>query len=146
MLWPRHTCAFGLADDAENVDHVVLVAIGRVLRVTSTDISDASLPVQLATLLRQIERREQSACLGRRSAKRRRGGAQNMPSASLASSDMRSLSQGGSKVSFTETCPTPAIEATAFSTQAGISPATGQPGEVSVISTATLRASSTSIL
>ena len=36
--------------------------------------------------------------------------------------------------------------ATAFSTQAGISPATGQPGAVSVISTATLRSSSTSIL
>ena len=71
---------------------------------------------------------------------------QNMSSASLASSDMRSLSQGGSKVSLTVTWPTPATDATAFSTQTGISPATGQPGDVSVISTATLRASSTSIL
>src|SRR5581483_9983738 len=74
------------------------------------------------------------------------GGRQNMPRASLASSDMRSLSHGGSKVSVTVTWPTPGTAPTAFSTQVGISPATGQPGAVSVISIATLRSSSTSIL
>jgi hypothetical protein len=58
---------------------------------------------------------------------------------------MRSLSQGGSKVSLTETYQRQRRRRLR-SPPSRISPATGQPGDVSVISTATLRASSTSIL
>src|SRR5262245_43511201 len=167
MLWPRDTCPFGLPDDVDlggaPVGEVLLAAIGHVLRTTAADIVEAPLPIELASLLRRLSRPQRTAChtaIGRdfpRAARRKpapspadrkraAAGHQNMPSANLASSDMRSLSQGGSNVSFTETWPTPATPATAFSTQVGISPATGQPGAVSVISTATLRSSSTSIL
>ncbi len=45
---------------------------------------------------------------------------------------------------FTVTPDTPCTAATAFSTQPGISPATGQPGAVSVMSMSTLRSSSMS--
>jgi len=41
---------------------------------------------------------------------------------------MRLWSQGGSKTISTMTSLTPATELTAFCTQIGISPATGQPG------------------
>lgn len=68
----------------------------------------------------------------------------HMSRATRASSDMRLWSQGGSKTMLTLTSFTPGTEATAFSTQTGISPATGQPGAVRVMSTATLRSSSTS--
>src|SRR3954465_2017092 len=71
-------------------------------------------------------------------------GAYHMSSATRASSDMRLWSQGGSKTMLTVTALTPGTEATAFSTHTGISPATGQPGAVSVMSTATFLSSSTS--
>ncbi len=71
---------------------------------------------------------------------------QNIFSASRASSDMRLVSQGGSKTSVTVVPLTPGTALTASSTHFGISPATGQPGAVSVISMATSRLSETSIL
>ena len=63
MLWPRHTCAFGLPDEDEDaaIGDIVSVSIGHVLRVTAADIVDAPLPVRLVGLLRQLERREQSS-------------------------------------------------------------------------------------
>ena len=61
-----------------------------------------------------------------------------MPTASLASSDMRLWSHGGSNTSSTSQLLTPSTPSTAFLTQIGISPATGQPGAVSVICTSTL--------
>ncbi len=57
------------------------------------------------------------------------------PSSSLASSLMRSRSQGGVQTSLTRTSLTPGTEATAFSTSPGMLCATGQAGVVSVIST-----------
>lgn len=68
----------------------------------------------------------------------------HMSSATLASSDMRDWSQGGSKVMLTLTPETPLTVETAFSTQPGISPATGHPGAVSVMSMATWRSSAMS--
>src|SRR5829696_2804283 len=68
----------------------------------------------------------------------------HISSATRASSDMRLWSQGGSKTMLTFTSLTPGTAATAFSTQTGISPATGQPGAVSVMSTATFLSSSMS--
>ena len=46
----------------------------------------------------------------------------------------------------TSTSETPSTVLTAFCTQPGISPATGQPGAVSVMSILTVRSSSMSIL
>src|SRR5690606_32228276 len=68
--------------------------------------------------------------------------AQYQPTATRASSDMRSGLHGGSNVIFTATPDTPSTAPTAFSTQPGISPATGQPGAVSVMSILTERSSS----
>ncbi len=62
---------------------------------------------------------------------------QNMLSARRASSDMRLMSQGGSNVRFTLAPLTPGTPSTAFSTQIGISPATGHPGAVRVMSMVT---------
>jgi hypothetical protein len=62
MLWPRQTRPFGLPneDDDAVIGDIVMVSIGHVLRATATDIVDAPLPVQLAGLLRRLERRERS--------------------------------------------------------------------------------------
>jgi hypothetical protein len=68
MLWPRHTCPFGLPDDAEDIDNVILYSIGHVLRATAVDITGAALPVQFVRLLRELERREERTALVLRSA------------------------------------------------------------------------------
>ena len=59
---------------------------------------------------------------------------------------MRSGDQGGSKTTVALAPETPGTAATASSTQTGMSPATGQPGAVSVMSTLTWRLSSMSTL
>jgi hypothetical protein len=58
MLWPRHTCPFGLPDDAEDIDNIVLYSIGHVLRATAVDIVDAPLPAQFVRLLERRAERE----------------------------------------------------------------------------------------
>jgi len=58
MLWPRRTCPFGLPDDAEDIDNIVLYSIGHVLRATAVDIANAPLPPQFVSLLCQLEQRE----------------------------------------------------------------------------------------
>src|SRR5579872_1514013 len=69
---------------------------------------------------------------------------QNIFSCSLASSDIRDGSQGGSKITLTVQDLMPSISMTASSTQPGMSPATGHPGAVSVMSMATSFSSDTS--
>ena len=71
---------------------------------------------------------------------------QNQPTATCASSLIRSGVHGGSKTISTRTSWMPSTELTAFSTHTGISPATGHPGAVSVIWMSTVRSSSISIL
>src|SRR5258706_8320916 len=71
---------------------------------------------------------------------------QNMFNSSFASSDMRSGVHGGSKVMFTFTSRTPLTVSMALLTIFGISPATGQPGAVRVISMVTSLLSATSTL
>ena len=58
-----------------------------------------------------------------------------------ASSDIRLGSQGGSHTTLTSTFPTPGTVETAFSTITGSSCADGQLGEVSDMSTFTVRLS-----
>src|SRR5439155_3873139 len=56
------------------------------------------------------------------------------PSSSCTSSDILDLSQGGSNTRLTFALSIPSTALTAFRTQLNISPATGQPGAVSVMS------------
>ncbi len=62
-----------------------------------------------------------------------------------ASSDMRLGSQGGSQTTLTSTFPTPGTVETAFCTITGSSCADGQLGEVSDMSTFTVRSSAMSM-
>src|SRR6056297_216118 len=68
------------------------------------------------------------------------------PSSSRASSDIMSIPHGGSHVRSTSTCLTPGKGSIASATHPGISPATGQPGAVSVIMMLTSEASLMSIV
>ena len=62
-----------------------------------------------------------------------------------ASSDIRLGSQGGSQTTLTSTFPTPGTVETAFCTITGSSCADGQLGEVSDMSTFTVRSSAMSM-
>jgi hypothetical protein len=61
MLSSRRTCPFGLPDEADDVENVVLVAVGHVFRATTAAMLDTPLPAELADLLRRIERQERNA-------------------------------------------------------------------------------------
>src|SRR6476660_8272010 len=93
--------------------------------------------------IRQLDRLRALAtrlrCVGR-------GLHQYMFNSSFASSLMRSGVQGGSNVMLTVTSPMPSTPSSAPFTIPGISPATGQPGAVSVMSTVTSLLSAKPIL
>ena len=61
MLSSRRTCPFGLPDEAEDVENVVLVAVGHVFRTATAAMLDTPLPAELVGLLRRIERQERNA-------------------------------------------------------------------------------------
>ena len=61
MLSSRRTCPFGLPDEAEDVENVVLVAVGHVFRAATAAMLDTPLPAELVGLLRRIERQERNA-------------------------------------------------------------------------------------
>jgi hypothetical protein len=52
--WSRLTCLFGLPDEAEGIDDVVLAAIGPIIRAAAADLVEAPLPAELAALLAQL--------------------------------------------------------------------------------------------
>src|SRR5258705_3513412 len=58
MLSSRRSCPFGLPDEAEDIENLVLVSVGRVLRASTAHIADAPLPAGLVGLLRRIEAQE----------------------------------------------------------------------------------------
>jgi hypothetical protein len=60
MLSSRRTCPFGLPDEAEDIENLVLVAVGHVFRATTAPMLDGPLPAELAGLLRQIDRQERN--------------------------------------------------------------------------------------
>ena len=70
---------------------------------------------------------------------------QNMLRTTRASSDIRLGSQGGSQTTLTSTFPTPGTIETASCTITGSSCADGQLGEVSDMSTFTVRSSAMSM-
>ena len=61
MLSSRRVCPFGLPDEAEDIENVVLVSVGHVFRAATAPMLDNPLPAELAGLLRQIERQERNA-------------------------------------------------------------------------------------
>lgn len=71
MLWSRRMCPFGLPDEAEDIDNIVLASIGHVLRAATTDIVETPLPARFVNLLGRLERRERNARTRRRPAVRR---------------------------------------------------------------------------
>jgi hypothetical protein len=71
MLSSRRMCPFGLPDEAEDVENVVLVAVGHVFRAATAPMLDSPLPAELAGLLRQIDRQERNAPVRRSAALQR---------------------------------------------------------------------------
>ena len=61
MLSSRRSCPFGLPDEAQDIENVVLVAVGHVFRAATAPMLDSPLPAELAGLLRQIDRQERNA-------------------------------------------------------------------------------------
>ena len=61
MLSSRRSCPFGLPDEAEEIENLVLVAVGHVFRTATAPMLDTPLPAELAGLLRQIDRQERNA-------------------------------------------------------------------------------------
>jgi hypothetical protein len=61
MLSSRRSCPFGLPDEAEDIENLVLVSVGHVFRAATAPMLDSPLPAELAGLLRQIDRQERNA-------------------------------------------------------------------------------------
>jgi hypothetical protein len=73
MLSSRRICPFGLPDEAEDVENVVLAAVGHTFRAATAPMLDTPLPAELAGLLRRIDRQERNAqARGRAALPRRR--------------------------------------------------------------------------
>ena len=64
--WSRLTCLFGLPDDADETDDVVLAAIGPVIRAAAADIVEAELPPELVALLAQLNQQRPPVARQRR--------------------------------------------------------------------------------
>jgi hypothetical protein len=80
MLSSRRSCPFGLPDEAEDIENLVLMAVGHVFRAATAHMLDSPLPAELVDLLTRIERQERNA-QARRSAtlQRRRRAALHEP-------------------------------------------------------------------
>ena len=61
MLSSRRSCPFGLPDEAEDIEYLVLVAVGHVFRAVTAHMLDSPLPTDVIDLLRRIERQERNA-------------------------------------------------------------------------------------
>ena len=96
MLSSRRTCPFGLPDEAEDVENVVLVAVGHVFRAATAHMLDSPLPAELVALLRRIGRQERNARARRAASPERRqrtsprDPAHGAPASRLQSFDPRS--------------------------------------------------------
>ena len=94
MLSSRRTCPFGLPDEAEDVENVVLVAVGHVFRATTAAMLDTPLPAELADLLRRIERQERNARARRSATLQRRQPSKSRDPAEGNASRFPSFDQG----------------------------------------------------
>jgi hypothetical protein len=71
MLCFRRTCPFGLPDNADATDNVVIASIGHALKVATAGTAEAPLPATIAALLAELERDERRAQARRRTVPRR---------------------------------------------------------------------------
>jgi hypothetical protein len=60
MLCFRRTCPFGLPDDAEAIEDIVLVSVGHALALATAHTIAEPLPAPLTALLAQLGRRERA--------------------------------------------------------------------------------------
>jgi hypothetical protein len=60
MLCFRRTCPFGLPDDAEAIEDIVLVSVGHALALATAHTIAEPLPASLTALLAQLGRRERA--------------------------------------------------------------------------------------
>ena len=93
MLWSRRTCPFGLPDDTEVTDDVILISIGHALQVATSDIVETPLPAPLAALLAQLQRRERNAQARRNAAMRRQRATQRQPADPRVTASVAALTQ-----------------------------------------------------
>jgi hypothetical protein len=56
----RRTCPFGLPDDAEAIEDIVLVSVGHALALATAHTIAEPLPASLTALLAQLGRRERA--------------------------------------------------------------------------------------
>ena len=102
MLSSRRSCPFGLPDEAEDIENLVVVAVGHVFRAATAHMLDSPLPTELVDLLRRIDRQERNA-QARRSAtlQRRRRATLHEPvtrsARHLQASDPRADASGAMK-------------------------------------------------
>jgi hypothetical protein len=79
MLCFRRACPFGLPDDSEAIDDIVLVSVGHALGVVTAHIAEEPLPAPLARLLARLQRRERNARTRRNTAVRPQPGTRPRP-------------------------------------------------------------------
>jgi hypothetical protein len=72
--WLRLTSLFGLPDEAGQIDHLVIDALGPILRADGQQIMEAPLPAQFRELLDQLARGERNGRRRRQAMLRRRRG------------------------------------------------------------------------
>ena len=72
MLWSRRTCPFGIPDDADGTDAIIVDSIGHALRAATAEIAEAPLPTELAALLARLQQCERTAQAKQAPALRRR--------------------------------------------------------------------------
>ena len=70
--WLRLTSLFGLPDEAGQTDHLVIDALGPILRADGQQIVETPLPAQFRELLNQLARRERNGRRRQQAMMRRR--------------------------------------------------------------------------
>jgi hypothetical protein len=97
MLSSRRSCPFGLPDEAEDIENLVLVAVGHVFRATTAHMLDSPLPTELVDLLGRIDRQERNAQARRSATLQRRRRATLHEPLHLQASDQRADASGAMK-------------------------------------------------
>ena len=89
----RRTCPFGLPDEAEDVENVILVAVGHVFRTATAPMLDSPLPAELVDLLTQIDRQERNARVAARPCSNGDALIHAIPPKAVACTSSRSIDQ-----------------------------------------------------
>jgi hypothetical protein len=71
-VWLRLTCHFGLPEEAEQTNNLILDSVGPILRADGREIVEAPLPTEFLELLNQLERPKPNSQAGRAMVQRHR--------------------------------------------------------------------------